>query len=50
MKVDARFELYIPPHILIFFAIKVKKMEEEMEEVFCKKVEEKHARIEKSER
>jgi len=30
--------------------LKVKKMEEEMEEVFCKKVEEKHAKIEKGER
>merc|ERR1712181_27304 len=30
--------------------LKVKKMEEEMEEVFCKKVEEKHAKIEKAER
>merc|ERR1712210_199180 len=30
--------------------LKVKKMEEEMEEVFCKKVEEKHAKIEKNDR
>ena len=28
----------------------VKKMEEEMEEVFCKKVEEKHAKIGRMER
>jgi len=30
--------------------LKVKKMEEEMEEVFCKKVDEKYAKIERNER
>ena len=33
-----------------FFYFQVKKMEEEMEEVFCKKVDEKYAKIEKNDR